>query len=407
MTRVFSRRGKILAASGLFLLALWIAACEHEQPGSGPSAAPAGSAASSVKPSAPVVSRWPPGLQAAILRHDERLLVVEESGGRFEIPFPGAAGPAQKPSAAARYVDLAVTDNGQYLAYRFWGGPVTVCSTRDGGVKSSAPVELHDEIEAVSSDGRFVFLVNQGKEPGIWGPEKLVDERVAIVDTTTGERLNMEAVQSLVTGRDHRLRLVGWSAHHQAFLLQVETEPCAVYTYDPAQDSLAQVPGIDAFRAVSESGLIVGASGSKPPHGGGLAYGRPVVWDGEAPMPVVGLESEAYGVAISSDGSTLVFDVMLTKGEETVMGWQSFRRTKNEWRADSSVFRHPLNYARLIRISEDNRTAWGTTLAGSSRQPDYQLVSLDLETGRWNEWFGDADVRSDLRGSRLEIPLLR
>jgi hypothetical protein len=92
-------------------------------------------------------------------------MACDEHGVRFKIPFSDSVGPAQDPVAAASYADLTVTDNGQYLVYRFWGGDAIVCSTADGSIKGSAPVGLHDEIQAVSSDGRYVFLVDRGKEP--------------------------------------------------------------------------------------------------------------------------------------------------------------------------------------------------------------------------------------------------
>jgi hypothetical protein len=331
--------------------------------------------------------------------------VVDEGGVRFKIPFPDSVGPAQDPSAAAGYADLAATDNGHYLVYRFWGGDVTVCSTTDGSIRGSAPVGLHDEIWAVSSDARFVFLVDRGKQPGISGPEFNAGQRVAVVDTTTGESLKTEAVQALVTGSDRRLGLVQWSSHDHAFLLQIVADPCAVYSYDPARDSLAQVTGIDAFRGVSDTGVIIGATGSSRLQGGGIDFGRPVMLDRGRLVPVDGSGSWDYGVAISPDGSILVFDVVNATDAE-LLGWQTFSRTGNECGPDSPVYKHPVNYAKLNGISEDNRTAWGVTLVGSSRY-DYQLVSLDTETGRWDEWFGRKDLEVAPEDFYLEIPIFR
>jgi hypothetical protein len=230
-------------------------------------------------------------------------------------------------------------------------------------------------------------------------------QRVSIADTSTGGLIGIDSVQALLTRNDQRLGLIRWSSHDQAFLLQLMAEPCAVYAYDPARDSLTEVSGIDAFRGVSDTGVILSAIGSTLLKGGGIDFGRPCTLERGSVVPIFGSPSWDYAEAISPDGSTLAFDAPGGSDAEMVC-WQIFIRNGDEWRPGSPAYTRPLNYAQLFGIGEDNRTVWGVTLAGSPRG-DCQLVSLDTETGEWNEWFGSKDLEIATEDFYLEIPLIR
>ena len=345
-----------------------VMAC-NQAPSPASSVPPSSSPATiSADTSDPMVSRWPLGLPAVIVHRQDGLMAVGEGGPRFIIPFPDSVATAPDPSAASSYLDVAASDNGRYLAYRFWGTDVTVCSMEDGRTEGTAQAEPRDEIEGVSDDARYVFLVDRGKEPGISGQRPPANEPVAVADTRTGARQEAGPVEALLVGADRSLGLVRWSPHHQAFLLQIVASPCAVYLYDPIKEALTLVSGIDSFRGVSDTGVIVGGLGSRRLPGGGIDFGRPVVWDDGTPFPVkYDYGSWDYGVAISPDGTTLVFDVVSDNDGE-VLGWQVYRRKDGMWRSDSALYGHPVNYVNLIGISEDNRLAGGVSSGGGLLQ---------------------------------------
>jgi hypothetical protein len=306
-----------------------------------------------------------------------------------------------------------LSPNGRYLAYRFGGGDLVVCSVADGKVLGRAPTRLTDDVGAVSDDGRYVILIDWGEGPGVVVsfPFPPPAQTVTLVDLETGSRTVPAVIADLVTDRTHGdywVNGVVWLSADDAFLLDIpgttgppaHTNTQETYLYDPAKDSLTKVSGLDELgsSAVSRDGGVLGRVRVQSSSGEDQSdESQPVVWQAGTSQGFVFDPSWPGGPgAISPDGSVVMLGVGGMPG--TSPAWQAFRRVDNEWRPSSQAwpFSSRSTQSSPMYVGADDRTAWGAAYEPLSADPTRQhsyLVSLDTVAGTRTEWFRLIDLK--------------
>ena len=106
------------------------------------------STSTTARVSNPVTSRWPTGLEALVVQRTNGFAVVDEKGVRFAVAASGpktGAGSGGNPVQRWR-ADVVVSPNDRYLAYRFGGGDLVVCSVADGKTLGTVATRPTDDV---------------------------------------------------------------------------------------------------------------------------------------------------------------------------------------------------------------------------------------------------------------------
>ena len=375
------------------------------------------STSTTARVSNPVTSRWPTGLEALVVQRTNGFAVVDDKGVRFAV---AASGPRTGAGSGGNTVqrwraDVVVSPNDRYLAYRFGGGDLVVCSVADGKVLGTTATRPTDDVWALSDDGRYVLLIDWGEGPGVALPFPYPppSQTVTVVDLKSGSREIPAAVADLVTARTHGDYWIDgavWLPGEQVFLLHVSggtglpasEQTYRTYLYDPSKDTLTRVTGLDEVDSstASRNGAVLGRTGVASSTAAGQSNeSKLVAWQAGTLADFVFDPSwPGQAGAISPDGQSVVLGVGALRHGPGPTGWQAFRREGEAWRPSSKVWPLGSGQAQVypLAVGADDRTAWGFDFEPLPADPADQhsyLVSLDMVTGMWTDWFRVEDLK--------------
>jgi hypothetical protein len=347
-----------------------------------------------------VTSRWPPGIEAVVLRAETGLYVVGSEGVRWASQTP----PRPNTTTTARGWPVVSGLDGQAVSERFVayvdaGKKIVVRSMADGTTLKRMPFESqgHTSLRALSDDGTLLALVTVNPELEARNSADQVPWTITVVNVASGTATVANALAAFVSERMAHpssggcmLVALDWLPGGTLLVGVTGRNHYETYLHDPVTDTMELMPDVQHVGAVGPAGMVLGEN---------FDTGRQLlVWRDGAVEPVIPDAAWQHaGVgAISADGTALVLWVSKTEGGmiTDAHGWQRFVKFGSEWRPSGPAAQVDWMNQPPSVAGGDGRVALGAVYQ-STGENHTVLLSHDFETGKWEEWFGPEDLQVD------------